>query len=152
MHRSGSKNQDSVVKTELAPRHLQARIESTVRSLGFETVVFKTLGLETWGFFEVSQQESVCESRFFNATLETLALQPEAVLDAFFVSLNTAYDGGVRPRLCAHRRRSAGVWQQHSVQHLRAVLQPHRPCWQGNGISSPSSDDADADADGCPGA
>lgn len=99
MHRSGSKNHDSVVNTELEPRHLQASIESTARSLGLETLVL----------VDVLQQESDLESRISMATLETLVLQQDAGLVVFFVSLNTAYDGGFTPRLCAHLRRSAGV-------------------------------------------
>jgi len=78
---------------------LQASIESTARSLGLETLVL----------VDVLQQESDLESRISMAALEALVLQQDAGLVVFFVSLNTAYDGGFTPRLCAHLRRSAGV-------------------------------------------
>jgi hypothetical protein len=80
MHRSGSKNQDSVVKTELEPRHLQASIESTARSLGLEAMIL----------VDVLQQDPDLVARVSTATLETLVLQQDAGLVVFFVSLNTA--------------------------------------------------------------
>ena len=80
MHRSGSKNQDSVVKTELEPRHLQASIESTARSLGLEAMIL----------VDVLQQYPDLVARVSTATLETLVLQQDAGLVVFFVSLNTA--------------------------------------------------------------
>lgn len=80
MHRSGSKNQDSVVKTELEPRHLQASIESTARSLGLEAMIL----------VDVLQQDPDFVARVSTATLETLVLQQDAGLVVFFVSLNTA--------------------------------------------------------------
>ncbi|MEK0426072.1 MAG: hypothetical protein RJB11_2163 [Planctomycetota bacterium] len=80
MHRSGLINQDSVVNTELAPRHLQASMESTIRSLG----------LDAFMLVDLSQQESTFADLLFATESVTFVLQQEVRLADFLDSFNTA--------------------------------------------------------------